>query len=190
MSNLLFKVESIIKNNKFKFKGYLLTIYFRAHGCKVGSKLRCHKFPTFRIIPIKNIEIGNNVTIGYNIYFEILKAGKLIIGDNVKLTQNILITSGSEIKIGDYSLFGENVSIRDGDHNSSIEKSITFQTSTYSPVHIGKDVWIGAGCLILKGSVIPDGVIIGANSVVLKNLQLVSNTIYAGSPVKKIGVRQ
>jgi acetyltransferase-like isoleucine patch superfamily enzyme len=181
--------ESAYKNNLFKIKGFLLRQFLIAHGCKVGSKLRCHCFPVFRTVPWKNIIIGQNVTIGYNITFEILQTGKLIIGDYVKLTQNILVASGSEIRIGDYSLFGENVSIRDGDHNTSIQKSITFQTSTFSPVYIGKDVWIGAGCFILKGSIIPDGVIIGANSVVLKDIQLKRNTIYAGSPVKEIGVR-
>lgn len=190
MMNSLFYFESAFKNNLFKIKGFLLRIYLLIHGCKVGSKLRCHTFPVFRTIPRKNIKIGINVTIGYNITFEVLQNGKLIIGDYVKLTQNILISSGCEISIGDYSLFGENVTIRDGDHNSCVDKPISLQTSTFLPVHIGKDVWIGAGCFILKGVKIPEGVIIGSNSVVLRHKQLEPNTIYAGSPVLKIGKRQ
>ncbi len=189
MIHLLFRIESIIKNNLFKLKGYLLKIYFSIHGCKVGKKLRCHTFPRFRIPPHKNYLIGDNVTIGYDITFEILISGRLSVGNFVKFTQNILISSGAEIKIDDYSLFGENVSIRDGDHDSSIEKPITFQTYTYRPVHIGKDVWIGAGSYILSGSSIPDGVVIGANSIVLGKCHLRSYSIYAGSPVKYIKER-
>jgi acetyltransferase-like isoleucine patch superfamily enzyme len=189
MIHLLFKTESVIKNNLFKFKGYLLKFYFASHGCKVGKKLRCHTFPRFRIPPHKNYLIGDNVTIGYDITFEIFRSGSLSVGDFVKFTQNILISSGCEIRIGEYTLFGENVSIRDGDHNSFVGEPITFQSSTYLPVYIGKDVWIGAGCFILKGSNIPDGVIVGANSVVLKSAQLENNCIYAGSPARKIGTR-
>jgi acetyltransferase-like isoleucine patch superfamily enzyme len=187
---IIIYIESSCKNNLFRIKGFLLRVFLLAHGCKVGIKLRCHSFPVFRTIPQKNIVIGNNVTIGSNITIEVLRAGKLVIGDYVKLTHNILISSGNAISIGNYSLVGENVSIRDGDHNSSIEKPITFQMNSYIPIHIGKDVWIGAGCYVLKGSTIPDGVIIGSNSVVLKNIYLENNTIYAGSPVKKIGIRQ
>lgn len=187
--NSLVYIENLLRNNIFKLKGVLLRIYLLAHGCGVGKGLRCHTFPRFRISPCKNIIIGKNTTIGYDITCEILPGGKLVIGDYVKLTQNILISSGSEISIGDFTLVGENVSIRDGDHGYSIGKPITLQSCTYQPVNIGNDVWIGAGCFILKGSAIPDGVIIGANSIVLIDTQFEKNCIYAGSPVKKIGNR-
>jgi acetyltransferase-like isoleucine patch superfamily enzyme len=190
VANILVYLESAYKNNLYKIKGVLFKVYLVLHGCKVGKNLRCHKFPILRIIPEKNIEIGNYVTIGNNITIEIQRGGILCIGNKVKLTQNILISVGSEIMIGDYTLIGENVSIRDGDHNSSLGNPIIFQLSSYQPVIIGKDVWIGAGCYILKGSKIPEGVIIGANSVVLKNVLLEKNNIYAGSPIKKIGTRK
>ena len=189
MIQQIFKVESLFNNNLFKLKGYLLRLYFKIHGCKVGERLRCHTFPRFRIPPHNNFFIGDDVTIGYDITFEILKGGSLHIANFVKLTQNIIVSSGCEIKIGAYSLFGENTSIRDGDHNISFDTPITFQDSTYMPILIGKDVWIGAGCLILKGSNIPDGVIIGANSVVINSSKMESYNIYAGSPIKNIGSR-
>ena len=185
-----FKMESMFRNNLYKFKGLLLKFYFFIHGCKSGDKLRCHTFPRFRIPPNKNYLIGNNVTIGYDITFEVQKTGSLIIGDFVKLTQNALISAGSKVSIGDYSLFGENVSIRDGDHSSSIDKPVSLQPNIYNPISIGRDVWIGAGSYVLQGSRIPDGVIIGANSVVLAKSDLKSNCVYAGSPVKLIKTRK
>ncbi len=189
MIGLLFNIESLIKNNCFKLKGLILKIYLKIHGCKVGKGLRCHTFPRFRIPPYKNYQIGDNVTIGYDITFEVIKTGRLIIGNYVKFTQNILISAGEKISIRDYSMFGEGVSIRDGDHNTYIDKPVAFQLSTYRSVEIGKDVWVGAGCIILKGSNIPDRVIIGANTVVSRNAKLESGKIYTGNPIRKIGER-
>lgn len=190
MSRFLFYIETAYRNNLFKIKGSILRLYFLSHGCKVGKKLRCHTFPHFRVPPYKNYFIGDNVTLGYNLTFEVLDKGNLFIGNFVKLTQNILISSGSQIKIGEFSLFAENVSIRDGDHKSLSNRPIIFQENKYSEINIGKDVWIGAGSLILPGAIIPDGVIIGANSIVLGKSNLKSYSIYAGSPVKYIKDRK
>ena len=52
------------------------------------------------------------------------------------------------------------------------------------PCHIGNDVWIGAGCRILKNAAIPDGCVIGANSVVLGKSALEPGGVYGGAPVR------
>lgn len=189
MLKLIIILESAIRNNCFKLKGLLLFIYLKLHKCNVGHNLRCHRFPVFRIIPNNNIVIGNNVTIGSHITFEVNNIGKIIIGDSVKLTQNIIICSGSEVLIGANSILGENISIRDGEHNTSLEDEIINQGSNFQPVKIGRGVWIGAASLVLKGSEIPDGVVIGANSVVTSSCKLLPNNIYAGSPVRFIKSR-
>jgi acetyltransferase-like isoleucine patch superfamily enzyme len=186
---LLVYLESATRNNFFKFKGLLLKIYLKVHKCKVGRNLRCHKLPVLRTIPHGNITLGNNVTIGNHITFEVTRTGKIIIGDYVKLTQNILISSGKEVRIEDYAIFGENISIRDGEHKTSKSIEIANQDSEYQSINIGRDVWIGAGSIILKGANIPGGVVIGANSVVTSSSRLQANNIYAGSPVHLIKAR-
>jgi acetyltransferase-like isoleucine patch superfamily enzyme len=167
----------------FKIKGFLLRLFLLAHGCKVGKGLRCHTFPRFRIIPNRNIFIGDRVSIGYNITFEVRENGFLKIGDNVKLTQDVLLSSGLSILINSNTQIGERVSIRDGNHLVKINEIILKQPHIYKPIYIGQDVWIAAGCYILGGSVIPNGVIIGANSTVLEKCNLISNGVYAGNPV-------
>jgi acetyltransferase-like isoleucine patch superfamily enzyme len=189
MPRFLYYLENGLRNRCCYFRGSVLKFYLRLHGCKAGKRLRCHTFPKFRMIPDNNCVIGDFVTIGYGITFEIQKNGSLIVGNHVKLTQNILISSGIGITIGDHSIFGENVSIRDGDHESLQEKPVLFQENKYSPVHIGKDVWIGAGSYVLPGSTIPDGTVIGSNSVVLSGSGLKEYCIYAGSPVRFIRQR-
>jgi acetyltransferase-like isoleucine patch superfamily enzyme len=184
MRNSIAFAEDALRNNLFKFKGKLLKIYLNLHGCKVGSYLRCHTFPRFRISPKGNIIIGSRVTIGDNITFEILRSGLLKIGDSVKLTQDILISSGLSVEIGRNTLIGERVSIRDGNHSVGISEIILKQPNIYKPVKIGEDVWIAAGCFVLNGSVVPEGVVIGANSVVTEKSSLTKHSIYAGSPVR------
>jgi acetyltransferase-like isoleucine patch superfamily enzyme len=187
--NKLTYFETGIKNNFHLLKGKLLKFYLTIHGCKIGKGLKCKKWPLFRCFPQSNIIIGDNVTIGYNITFDILKSGILVLSDFVNLTQNIIISSNKEIKIGRYSLIAENVSIRDSDHDINGNKKIALQGVNYSSINIGNDVWIGAGCIVLKGSKIPAGVVIGANSVVTGNQHMEVAGIYAGAPGKLVKKR-
>jgi acetyltransferase-like isoleucine patch superfamily enzyme len=189
LRNQLANLENTFRNNKYRVKGSLLKIYLAFHGCKTGRGLRCHSFPCFRISPNKNIIIGDRVSIGYNITLEVLENGVLKIGDNVKLTQDILISAGLSVVISSNTLVGERVSIRDGNHSFKSKEIILKQPNVYKPIIIGQDVWIGAGCFVLSGSIIPDGVVIGANSVINKKSILSKNCIYAGSPVKFIKER-
>jgi len=189
MLNSLTYFESACKNNLFKIKGFLLRIFFKIHGCKVGKRLRCHNFPRFRVLPFHNYTIGDYVTIGYDITFEVQKDAKLKIGNYVKLTQGILISSSEAVIIGDNTIIGENTSIRDANHDFALHEFILNQGHTSSMISISEDVWIAAGCFILAGSIIPDGVVIGANSVVLAKSELKKNCIYAGSPVRFIRER-
>jgi acetyltransferase-like isoleucine patch superfamily enzyme len=190
MTHILFYIESLFKNNLYKLKGFILKLYLLSHGCKVGKKLRCHQFPKFRIPPYHNIDIGSFVTIGDLITIEVFKNAQLKIGDYVKVTQNVLISSGNQILIGNNSLIGENVSIRDGDHNFHSGDLISTQGYNYDKITIEDDVWIGAGCIILKGSHLPRGVVAGANSLINRKASLEPYSIYGGNPLRKIGIRK
>ena len=188
---LFSKIESFYRSLKFKGKGVFLRLYLKLHGCnKIGKGLKCKEFPVFRSIPNSNIEIGNNVNIGYNISFDISTSGKLILGNNVNLTQDIIISSIRLVSIGNDSLIAENVSIRDGDHECSLGKNINKQGLVADEVNIGKDVWVAAGVRVLKGSIIKDGCVIASNGVVTRKSMTSENSIYAGIPVKEISKRK
>ncbi|MCO6499341.1 MAG: acyltransferase [Vicingus serpentipes] len=172
-----------------KLKGFFFKFYLQLHGCKVGSGLKCYSFPKMRNIPKGNIQLGNNVTFGFNCTLEVTPQGQLIIEDNVNITQNVLISSNAKIYIASATLIGENVSIRDSDHATRKGIKIQQQELVSEAISIGKDVWIGANTIVLKGSDIKDGCVIGANSLVLEKSILESNTIFAGNPVQKIKER-
>ncbi len=183
------KLRIKLRNLIFRVKGLLYKLYLLSCGCKVGKGLKCKKIPIIRSVPYKNITIGDNVNIGYRITLDINKNGKLIIGNNVNLTQDIVISALTKVEIGNDVLIAEYVSIRDGDHKFDKEEKINRQQLSSKPIKIGADVWIGAGSRILKGAVLEKGSIIGSNSVVLEKTKTIEYGIYVGSPIKLKGER-
>lgn len=173
----------------FKIKGFFYKLYLVSCGCKVGKGLKCKRFPIMRTVPNRNIIIGDNVNFGYRLTFDIKHSGRLVIGNSVNLTQDILISSVDKVEIGHDTLIAEYVSIRDGDHKFGIEKKINHQDLSKSSIKIESDVWIGAGSRILKGSELKKGCIIAANSIVLEKTKTQEFNIYAGCPIQQIGKR-
>ena len=189
MLGLMVYIEQAFRNFKLRFKGRCLKIYLLLHGCRVGKGLKCVQFPTLSLVPYKNISIGNNVTIGEHILIEVVKGGTLKINDGVNLTRNVVIVVNSSVEIGNNCLIAENVSIRDANHQVQKDKIIHEQDSDIEPIKIGKDVWLGANTVVLKGANIPEGCVIGANSLVLEKSALEPYGIYGGSPLKLLKVR-
>lgn len=109
-------------------------------------------------------------------------------GDGVNLTQDVVISCERSISIGDNTLIGEFVSIRDSNHGIDPSRDIREQEPTSSPVTIGRDVWLGRGVFVGPGVSIGDGAVIGANSVVLRSIP--SFSIAAGAPARVIGERR
>ncbi len=169
-----------------RFNGWLVSLYLRMLGCKVAGGLRCIRIPTFRDIPKGNIVLGKRVVMGGGVIFEIAESGNLVIGDHVTLGDYDRLSSTGEIVIGDSTLIAENVSIRGSFHQTAQHSEIRKQGSDHDPIHVGRDVLIGAYTLVLQGADIPDGVVIGAHSIVKKSDKLHVHGIFAGFPLKHI----
>jgi len=182
-------LESGIRRKLWLLRGLLLKIYLMLHGCKVGNHLYCKQWPIFRYIPDKNYELGNNVIIGYRITFEADNNGKIILNDNVNLTQEILISSRSQVCLEEYVSIAEYVSIRDHDHSLKKGVFLPFQTHTSEPILIKKGSGILRGASIYRGVVVEDGAIIGSECILMRNFKSVPDGIYFGNPPKLIGKR-
>lgn len=175
---------SVIKN-KFLFK-----FFFK----KLGDNVKFLK--NIKLGGIQNISIGDNVVISENSWLEAILSynNKLFnpeinINNNVSIGRGSVITAVLGIDIGDDTLIGPHVFITDHFHgdNNIINKSIApINRDLYSKgkVTIGKGVWIGFGAVILPGVIIGDYAIVGANSVITKNVE--AYTIVAGNPAKLI----
>lgn len=113
---------------------------------------------------------------------------RLTIGRRVFIGQGTHLSVMRPMSIGDNTLIGAYCYLLTNQHRFSDRKMpIRDQGYTCEPLHIGEDVWIGAASLIMPGVTIEKGAIIGANSVVTKDVG--AYEIWAGVPAKKIGLR-
>jgi acetyltransferase-like isoleucine patch superfamily enzyme len=113
----------------------------------------------------------------------------LTIGDGVGLGNNCHIGCINHIEIHKNVLIGSNVLITDHAHGISSNISSPAPKKNQDlfskgPVIIGENVWIGEDAVILPGVTIGNNSIIGAGSVVTKNVE--PNSVYVGNPAKKI----
>ena len=189
MYNKITKLRNLYRSKAQRVRGIALKTYLLSCGCKVGKGLVCKAWPIFRTIPNENIFFGDYISVGYNIILEPLADGKIILKDHIDLTQNIMISAYSQVSIGSYTGIAENVSIRDCDHGITKNDKMRHQPVSSEPISIGSDVQISLGCAIFKGAIIPDGTIIGAQGIVMRNHKLVENGIYFGNPLKLISKR-
>ena len=108
----------------------------------------------------------------------------MIIGDNVI----IWASKNGGITIGDNTQIAAHTYIIDCDHGIKKDELINKQPLISKKIEIGNDVWIGANCTILKGSIIENGAVIGAKSLV--NNHLPAYSINVGIPAKTIKYRE
>lgn len=102
-------------------------------------------------------------------------------GKDVYANFNLTLVDDTHIYVGDYTMIGPNVTIATAGH--PILPELREQGYQYNaPVHIGKNCWIGAGVIIVPGITIGDNVVIGAGSIVTKDLP--DNVIAVGNPCK------
>ncbi len=107
----------------------------------------------------------------------------IYIGEGFFANFNLTILDEAEVRIGDNVFIGPNVSIYTACHPLDAETRNTL-VEWAEPVIIGNNVWIGGSATILPGVSIGDNVVIGAGSVVAKDIP--SNTVAVGNPAKII----
>ena len=144
-------------NNKYNTPEQIVVLFSKLTGTQVDKSFRC--FPPFYTDCGKNIKIGKNVFINACCRFQ----------------------DQGGIEIGDGSLIGHNTTIATLNHDFNPDKRANLHPS---PVKIGKKVWIGSDCTILPGVEIGDGAVIGAGSIVTKNIP--ANSIAVGNPARVI----
>lgn len=158
-----------MKVNGVKTKGIVFTsgfpYLFRGNGSEIsfGKKVRMLNLPWM-----------NSIGLMHRCIITTEKDAKLVIGDNVGMS-GASIWCFKKITIGDNVRVGANVTIIDGDAHQDDPRS-----GKNKPVVIEDNVWIGANVTVLKGVTIGKNSLVGAGSVVTKDIP--ANVVAAGNP--------
>lgn len=127
--------------------------------------------------------VGENVAIFPNVYFIHLE--KLSIGNNVSIHQMCYIDAGGEIVIGSNVSIAHRTTILSSNHRyNEIDKPIKYQGMIYNKTTIDDNIWIGCGVTILAGVHIYSGSVVGANSLVTKDV--LEDSVVVGNPARCI----
>jgi acetyltransferase-like isoleucine patch superfamily enzyme len=188
----------------------LVSFILRIKGIKVGQYFYIQGVPYLKIRgKSKNIEIGSNVSVLGDIDLRNRENGKIRIHDNVSIdtssrfvaANDAVLTISSGCKIGPYCIFncgtdifvGEDTLvagfcyIQSSNHGINKNSLIKNQQHTYGKITVGHDVWLGGHVSVLPGVSIGEGAVVGAKSVVTKNLP--SYSISVGIPANVISER-
>lgn len=144
-------------NNKYHTPEEIRELFSKLTDKKVDE--------SFRLFPPFYTECGVNITVGKNVF----------------INACCKFQDQAGIKIGDNVLIGHSVIIATLNHDFDIKNRLSMMAKK---VKIGNNVWIGSGSIILPGITINDGAIIGAGSVVTRDVP--KNTLVAGNPAKVI----
>lgn len=105
------------------------------------------------------------------------------IGENFYSNHNLIILDGNKVKFGDNVFIAPNCGFYTAGHPLDYEtrnKGLEYA----KPIEVGNNVWIGGNVVVLPGVSIGDNVVIGAGSVVTKDIP--SNSVAVGNPCRVI----
>lgn len=149
----------------------------------------------FRVMNPRHLEIsGTGIHIGRHVHIMALPdrpvrlasfqgTGQIHVGDYSIINPGVRVTSASAITMGHSCMLAMNAYLADADWHD-IQHRI-FAPGKTAPIVLGDNVWIGDSALVCKGVTIGNNSVVGAWSVVTKDVP--DNTIVAGSPARKVG---
>lgn len=116
------------------------------------------------------LKLGKHIVTDGHSTLIVSNGGELSIGNFVYLNEGCMISCKSKIEIGEGCKFGPGVMIFDNNHKYDMQSGVSDE-HTSSPIVIGRNCWIAANAIILKGTIIEDNCVIGAGSIVRGHVQ-------------------
>lgn len=182
-------------------RNYSLGDIFELGWCLFRSKLLDRRIRMIRRPFIlrgrKYVDFGNGLTTGYWCRFEVFPTDsddrvRLRFGDNIQINDFVHICAIDNVEIGDGCMFASHVYISDnshgryegGENDSSPDVAPDHREYIQAPVKIGKNCWLGEGVIVMPGVTIGDGCVIGAHSIVNKDIP--AGSIAVGSPARVV----
>ncbi|HEY7076773.1 MAG TPA: acyltransferase [Solirubrobacteraceae bacterium] len=150
--------------------------------CFVGPGVR------LEIKPGATLRLGRWSWVGHGTKIRVHE-GTVEIGAKTVLGQECTISAFQHISIGCECIVADRVMLIDFDHGVvEVERPIRLQGIYKRDVNVGHNNWIGYGACFLRGVTVGDNCVIGANSVVTKDVP--SNAVVAGAPARLLRMRE
>lgn len=178
--------------------GVTRAIYAIPHGFLKLSLLKVLHFKSFRFGLLPRIDFRTEISLSFkskcligkrfnlrsNSIIRVRSGASLSFGNNVSVAENCIITCRENIMIGDGTEISPHCLIYDHDHDFRAPSGIKEKKFRTSRIIIGKNVWIGANSIVLRGTKIGDNCVIGAGSIVKGDIP--SNSIFVNGKVDRI----
>ncbi len=132
------------------------------------------------------LELGEHVLFEPNVWLTAEAPGRIRIGTGTFLNMGVQVAAKELVEIGAHCMFANGCFVTDADHRfDDPDKPVPWQGFTSKgPTRIGDNVWCGANVVIVSGVTVGERCVVGANSVVTRDLPPFS--IAAGVPAKVI----
>jgi acetyltransferase-like isoleucine patch superfamily enzyme len=130
------------------------------------------------------LEVGEGTLFEPQVWITVPAPGRISIGAGTFLNIGVMVAAVELVEIGDHCMFANGCFITDGAHRfDDPDKPVPWRGFTSKgPTRIGDNVWCGANVVVTSGVTIGERCVIGANSVVTKDIPPFS--IAAGAPAK------
>lgn len=140
-----------------------------------GVELRCRR-------GLAHLEIGRDVWIGRGTAIR-CHEGFLRIGDGVVFGGRDTVNCFLHVEIGDHCIFADEVYLGDFDHRTEdLDTPIQQQGIVKSPVRLRSDCWLGTKAVILRGTTLGEGSVVGASAVVRGRFE--ARSVIVGNPAR------
>jgi len=182
---ICFRLRHILKSNVF---GGSRRFFWSMQGMRIG---RGTSVPKLYVTWPHQVTIGNRCRIEDFVYFHfdgIHKPGpRIVIGNDCFVGSACEFNITDQIKIGDFCQIASGVRFIDHNHGMALGAKMGEQPCRQAGIVLEEDVWIGTNAVVLAGVKIGSGAVIGAGSVVTRDVP--ANAIVAGVPVRLLRYR-
>lgn len=164
-------------------------LYYRSLGVKLKGYVWMRQIEIPRNFSEIEVESGVALDRGVTLLAsgDPLPHAKIQVGSGTYINRNTFIDASLLVSIGCQSAIGPNCYITDHDHGTELDLPPLAQPLISKPTQIGDRVWLGANVTVLKGVTIGNDAIIGAGSIVTKDIP--ERAIAVGAPAKVIRYR-
>jgi len=134
------------------------------------------------------VKLGNRCILQPDIFFNFdhywTPGPSIVIGDRVFIGRGCEFNIRNRLDIGDDCLIASGCTFSDSNHDRNSDQPMNRQPVESKPIAVGRNVWIGARCVILQGVAIGDGAVVGAGAVVTKSIP--PGEVWGGVPAKPL----